>query len=587
MQRKALCSVGFVASVIWLGWRWCCEQGDILHLARNRINWKPCIEDPQFLCGYLEVPTDYNDPSAGTSILALSNLPAPCPASQRLGIILTNYGGPGAPGRTMSFGEGRRIQNVTGSRHDIVSFDQRGLGRSTPSVNCFGSALAYQQFKANTVMDTSFAVPKDPFSEAGKAVLVEQQRRALALEEVQGAMCGRAMGAALGYMSTTTTVHDMEEISRVMEGEDALINFHGGSYGSIVGQYLANMLPHKAGRIYITGVVPADMWANQHYETQKTLQLLLTDAEKVYRFFLDECHGAGPEHCALSKEGDVGRDDIAQRVDAFLDRLQDHPMPILNHTRPGFLTSGGVRNVLFFTLQIPNWWKRIAGALAGLMDGVDDAQIYRFSSPTFSPLPNEMPRAPDGFVDVGQHELTRLTISCGDALPREKDEGLPTAAEIVDDLLVTLRDVSPMFGATVHMNEQHGGCQYWPGTGVGPARYRGPFNKTLATPMLILSNTHDAITPYAAGKIVQQQSPNAHHLVQESAGHSYLAPYTSCALNAIRAYFVNGELPAGNENETRCKREMGSYFREVPVDSISSADAWRDEEAAFFRMRLV
>jgi hypothetical protein len=81
-------------------------------------------------------------------------------------------------------------------------------------------------FKTNTVFETTFSVPKDPFSAAGRAVLIEQQKEALALEETQGTMCAQTTGAeALGYMSTTTTIYDMEEISRVMEGEDVLINF--------------------------------------------------------------------------------------------------------------------------------------------------------------------------------------------------------------------------------------------------------------------------------------------------------------------------------------------------------------------------
>jgi pimeloyl-ACP methyl ester carboxylesterase len=143
----------------------------------------------------------------------------------------SQYGGPGVPGRDASFGSARRIQNLTGNRHDIISFDQRGLGHSLPKVDCFGSALRYQQFKSNTVFETTFSVPKDPFSDAGKAVLVEQQKEALALEETQGALCAETMGAeTLGFMSTTTTIYDMEEISRVLVGGDALLNFVGYSF---------------------------------------------------------------------------------------------------------------------------------------------------------------------------------------------------------------------------------------------------------------------------------------------------------------------------------------------------------------------
>ncbi|KAJ7653173.1 TAP-like protein-domain-containing protein [Mycena polygramma] len=531
---------------------------------RDAIDWQPCHEDTSFLCGYLEVPTDYDNPSAGMSKLALTNYPATCPRSERLGIIITNFGGPGVPGREASFQSGARIQNFTGNRHDIISFDQRGLGRSTPSVNCFESMLKYQMFKTNTVFETTFSVPKDPFSASGRAVLVEQQKEALALEEIQGAMCAQTVGAeALGFMSTTTTVYDMEEISRVLEGEDALINFWGGSYGTIVGAYLGNMLPHKAGKILIDGVVPGDMWSNEHYDSQVLLRLLLTDSEKTYQLYLGECFNAGHEHCALANPDDESPRDIENRIDVFIDKLQVQPMRVANYTRPGYLTSGGIRKSLFNTLQMPDMWSTYAKMLASAINDSDGAPLMRmvylpYSDP--APLPEH-----DGYVETGQGELLRLAISCGDALPYAEGEKWPTADGIVDDILVTMK-TSPRFGATVHLMEQHGGCQYWPGTGVGPARFTGPFNKTLATPTLLVANTHDPITPYASAKIVKDtMGDSARLLLQGSAGHSYLAPTTDCATKVIQNYFADGIIP--DEPEIWCEREVDNYFKDLSASS--------------------
>ncbi|KAJ6461039.1 TAP-like protein-domain-containing protein [Mycena sanguinolenta] len=527
--------------------------------SRPRIDWQPCLEDSSFLCasGYLEVPTDYDNPSAGTSKLALTNYPATCPRSERLGIIITNYGGPGVPGREASFASGARLQGLTGNRHDIISFDQRGLGRSTPKVNCFGSALKYQLFKTNTVFETTFSLPRDPFSAAGRAVLVEQQKEALALEETQGALCEQTIGAeALGYMSTTTTIYDMEEISRVMEGENALINFWGGSYGTIVGAYLGNMLPHKAGKILIDGVVPGDMWSNEHYDSQALLRLLLTDSEKTYQFFLSECFKAGPDRCALCNPEDKSSKDIEKRIDDLNDRLQLQPLRVTNYTRPGFFTSGGVRSTLFHALQMPELWTRYAQMLAGVINNTDSAALMRM---VYRPYSDSSPRPqPDGYQETGQGELLRLAISCGDGLPYAKGEKWPTAEEIVDKILVTLETL-PRFGATVHLMEQHGGCHFWPGTGVGPTRFRGPFNKTLATPTLIVANTHDPITPYASAKIVKAtMGESARLLLQDVPGHSYLAPTTDCAAKVISGYFADGVVP---ENpETYCEREVENYF---------------------------
>ncbi|KAJ7143677.1 hypothetical protein C8R44DRAFT_758636 [Mycena epipterygia] len=548
-----------VPVLCWMYWG---RRGPFLNLLQKlhsvpAINWQPCREDASFLCGYLEVPTDYENPSAGTSKLALTNYPATCPESERLGIILTNYGGPGVPGRDASFGAGPRLQNLTGNRHDIISFDQRGLGHSLPKVNCFGSALRYQMFKSNTVFETTFSVPKNPFSAEGRAVLIEQQKEALALEETQGALCAETMGGeALGYMSTTTTVYDMEEISRVLVGGDALINFYGGSYGTIVGAYLGNMLPEKAGKILIDGVVPGDMWSNENYDSQALLRLLLTDSEKTYQFFLTECFDAGPNYCALANPNDTSAADIERRIDDFIDRLQAQPMQVTNYTRPGYLTSGGVRSTFFIAIQIPEMWVIYAEMLASAMNDFDGGPIMRMIARRYSdPVP-----APDheGYIETGQGELLRLAISCGDARSYQPGEKGPTAEEIVDNILVTL-ETQPRFGATVHLIEQHGGCHFWPGTGVGPARFTGPFNKTLATPTLIVANTHDSITPYASAKIVHKtMGDSARLLLQDEAGHSYLAPATDCAAQVMRCYFADGVIL--EEPETHCAREVKNYF---------------------------
>ncbi|KAF9466084.1 TAP-like protein-domain-containing protein [Collybia nuda] len=535
------------------------------------VDWKPCAENHKFLCGYLNVPTDYSNPSLGTSRLALTKYPANCSTSERLGIVITNYGGPGGPGRDISFQHASEAQQQTGGRYDIISFDQRGLGHSIPKVDCFGSALSYEVFKANTVHETTFSVPKDPFSSSGKGILVEQQKQALALEEAQATVCGNTMGAeTLGYMSTTTTIYDMEEISRVLEGKDALINFWGGSYGSIVGAYLGHMLPHKAGRILISGIVPADMWANEHYESQVLLRLLLTDSEKTYQWYLEDCANAGPTRCALSNYGDSGPKDIEKRIDAFLDKLQDQPMIVSNHSRPGILTSGGVRQTLFVALQAPGIWSRYARMLASAINDDNGAPLLRMVTRELTEA--SPPQDSEGYTYTGQEPLLRLAISCGDARPYGKNEKRPTAGEIVDSILETMKE-SPRFGATVHLMEQHGGCQFWPGTGVGPERYFGPFNKTLATRTLILSNTHDPITPYAAGKIVQRtMGASSHLLVQGSAGHSYLSPTTECATKIIQQYFVQGILPDGSES--KCEREVKNIFVDVEESTLEKYSKW-------------
>jgi pimeloyl-ACP methyl ester carboxylesterase len=159
------------------------------------------------------------------------------------------------PGYSASFSYGVDKIRRYAPGYDIISYDQRGIGRTTPAVNCYGSALASAATLMNTVHQTTFDVPPDPFSAAGTRHMVAQQREAMAIMQLQADICGKNVGAdVLKYMGTTTLIKDMERISAVLEGKDAKINFFGGSYGTCVAEYLLNMLPHKAGRVVAWGV---------------------------------------------------------------------------------------------------------------------------------------------------------------------------------------------------------------------------------------------------------------------------------------------------------------------------------------------
>ncbi|KAJ7599105.1 TAP-like protein-domain-containing protein [Mycena floridula] len=531
------------------------------------LRWEPCPEASKYLCAFLKVPTDYNNSSAGTVTLALSKYPTTASAAERLGSVMTNFGGPGLPGRTALFESGARLQALFGNKYDIIAWDQRGLGKSLPKINCFGSGAGYERFLGNTVLESTFSIPSNPFSTTGRALMVQQQRQALALEKAQANMCRIHVGSeTLRYMSTSMTIRDMGEINRVLEGPDAKINFAMGwcacflalflhdpnpshfiqSYGTIVGSYLANMLPHKVGRILIDGVVPPDMWANIHYESMALPRLFLRDAESTYDWFLSECFKAGSPRCALVNAQDRSASDIKKRISSFLLKLESEPLVVTGYEdRAGILTDGGVRILLYKTIQNPPRWPEFARYLASAMQG-DGSDVRRF-----------MARSPANYT---QQALGRLAISCGDALPYSSNETTwPTAENIVDRLLGIMKDVSPTFGGTVHIMEQHGACQFWPATGMGPERFTGPWNHSLTTPMLILSNTDDPVTPLEAGRIVKRDlGSSARLVVQQSPGHSYLAPMTRCARNIITDYFVQGKIPVNDE--TRCGEEAFDYF---------------------------
>jgi len=88
--------------------------------------------DPRVECGVLTVPVDRGHPKQGDVTLPVAIIrsanadPLPDP-------IIFFAGGPGQPGRASA----RRFMDLdVGGRRDVILFDQRGTGQSTPSLDC-------------------------------------------------------------------------------------------------------------------------------------------------------------------------------------------------------------------------------------------------------------------------------------------------------------------------------------------------------------------------------------------------------------------------------------------------------------------
>lgn len=78
-----------------------------------------------------------------------------------------------------------------------------------------------------SILERGFDIPKDPFSAEGRQHLLDQHRQLLAMQETEFEKCSETMGEDLRYMGTSTVVRDIEEMSRVLHGKNAKINYHG------------------------------------------------------------------------------------------------------------------------------------------------------------------------------------------------------------------------------------------------------------------------------------------------------------------------------------------------------------------------
>jgi pimeloyl-ACP methyl ester carboxylesterase len=193
------------------------------------VAWSAC--GGGFECGSVAVPVSYQDPSGPTMDLALVRNPADRP-DQRIGTLLMNPGGPGASG-TRRVRRGFEVSAEVGDRFDIIGFDPRGVGDSTP-VTCGAAVPAFR------ATDLAPDTPQE-------AAALEAAARAVADE------CLATEGDRLAHLGTVEVAHDVEVIRRAI-GEPQ-VSFVGLSYGTLIAQLWADAYPGSVRALVLDGVV--------------------------------------------------------------------------------------------------------------------------------------------------------------------------------------------------------------------------------------------------------------------------------------------------------------------------------------------
>ncbi|KLO10589.1 hypothetical protein SCHPADRAFT_510397 [Schizopora paradoxa] len=542
----------------------------------GRVEWHKCNYPTEtgVDCGTIIVPLDYFNYTKGISIIALGRYKA---TAKKRGTVFLNPGGPGGSGVSLATITGKFFAEIIGPHYDIVGFDPRGIGETLPKVQCFPHPIDQHIFRANTVFEQGFSVSSNLSDPRTREHLIEQQRQFLAMKKTQAELCGQRMSEALPYMGTATVVRDLFLMTSMLDDHHALINYWGGSYGTILGAYLVNMVPDRIGKVAIDGVANPVLWADKpsHYWHREWISSI----EDTFRWFLRSCSEAGPGVCPLAKEKNEDPNAIDERILKFLDLLYENPLPVPNARRPGYLTSGGARGdriyaigvatkidelfiviaLIMIYMENPRAWPRLSQILASAMAGDGTAMLNNL-------LPVYGASGPDlSFAE----DLARLAVTCLDSPPPEDESEFPTPELLADIGLETIRDVSKHFGMSTTISEPDGGCQFWPVR--GPERFTGPWNHTLSNPILIVSNTADPVTPIASGRLVNKLLHNSSRLlIQNSPGHGSMALSSLCSIKAIRAYYDDGILP---QNEFVCESEEQPFdINRSYISTLSETD---------------
>src|SRR5688500_10744906 len=105
-----------------------------------QLQWAACGATPEAVaaaveCARATLPLDYDEPEGAQVEIAVGRVPAAVPA-QRIGSLFFNFGGPGRPAVDYLQAVGSGVFERLNQRFDIVAFDPRGVGQSTPAINC-------------------------------------------------------------------------------------------------------------------------------------------------------------------------------------------------------------------------------------------------------------------------------------------------------------------------------------------------------------------------------------------------------------------------------------------------------------------
>ncbi|WP_224285657.1 alpha/beta fold hydrolase, partial [Streptomyces sp. LS1784] len=198
----------------------------------QRIDWRRCPDedgaDPDAAvvqCATLKVPLDYADPGGRTVDVALAMVPA-ADRKQRIGALLLNPGGPGNSGVDMVRWGWKGYQGPLHDRYDLVGFDPRGAGDTTP-VHCLDDRTRDQ-----------WDATDDPAYDHGR-ILAEA--------------CRARHADLLPHLGTRDTARDLDVLRGAL-GERRL-DFLGFSYGTHLGARYAEEFPERTGRLVLDGAV--------------------------------------------------------------------------------------------------------------------------------------------------------------------------------------------------------------------------------------------------------------------------------------------------------------------------------------------
>jgi pimeloyl-ACP methyl ester carboxylesterase len=448
---------------------------------------------PTARCATVSVPVDYNKPTGDHAQLAVIRVPA---TGQRVGVLLFNPGGPGASAVDSVAGMAAGLaDSPVGQHFDLVGFDPRGVGHSTPALRC----------RTDAEFDAYRREPMADYSPAGVAH-IEDIYRQLA------GRCSDRMGRQfLADAGTVDSARDMDVVRQAL-GE-AQINYLGFSYGTELGTAYAQAFPQNVRAMVLDGAVDPSLGPIEENVRQMAgFQVAFDDYAR---------------DCAQSAGCPLGTDP-AKAVDRYhelIDLLVSKPGP--TPTDPRGLSYQDAITGTVNALYTQRYWKYLTSGLLGLQRGTDAGDLLLLADDY---------QGRDGHGHYSNLQDAFSAIRCVDTVTPPD----PAAWAEADK---RIRQVAPFisYGQFTGFAPRDV-CAFWP---VPPTTT--PHDVTSPGPgkVVVVSTTHDPATPYQAGVDLARQL-GASLITFEGTQHTVVFNGVECVDSAVAGYFVDLTSPPDN-----------------------------------------
>ena len=455
------------------------------------LEWEPCGEG--LGCATATAPLDWDDPAAGEIELALVRHVA---TGEPIGSLLVNPGGPGASGydfiaESLDYAVGAPLKE----RFDVVGFDPRGVGRSTP-ISCVDPEELDEYLYG--------IVPAERGTDEWIGLVGEASREF-------GEACAANTGELIGEVDTVSSARDLD-LLRAILGDEKL-NYLGYSYGTFLGAMYADLYPEKVGRLVLDGAVDPTSTEAEVVEAQAV------GFEKALRAYLADCL-SGSE-CPF--EGSV--EDAMDEVGKLLDSLAASPLRGSDGRMVGadtFITA------IIFALYSPQLWTYLSDMFESVMFGEADQALLL--ADTYNG------RNPDGTYSDNSAEVFR-SVNC-------LDYTYQSDVAVMREKAAVLAEAAPLIGPYLSYGDI--GCINWPVQGGGS---RGELDAPGAPPILVIGTTGDPATPYQDAVALAEQLDSGVLVSYEGEGHTAYNKSNACISVAVESYLIDGTVP---EKDPRC-----------------------------------